>query len=77
MCKYCDEHTEKSSYSDIIEGRVDFGFYGDMLVGLTIIPERASLELALSNYGDKYKIFKAKIRYCPFCGRELKNGAVL
>lgn len=56
---------------------MDFGFYGDMLVGLTIIPERASLELALSNYGDKYKIFKAKIRYCPFCGRELKNGAVL
>ena len=52
-------------------------FFGDMLVGLTIIPERASLELGLSNYGDDFKIFKAKIRYCLFCGREFKNGAVL
>ena len=27
MCKYCDEQTEKAGYSDIIEGKVDFGFF--------------------------------------------------
>lgn len=70
MCKYCDEHIEKTSYSDIIEDKVDFGFFGEMLVGLTIVPEQASLELALSNYGDGVKVFKTKIKYCPFCGRE-------
>jgi len=50
---------------------VDFGFFGEMLVGLTIVPEQASLELALSNYGDDVRVFKTKIKYCSFCGREL------
>ena len=70
MCKYCDEHVEKTSYSDIIEDKVDFGFFGEMIVGLTIVPEQASLELALSNYGDGVKVLKTKIKYCPFCGRK-------
>ena len=45
-------------------------FFGEMIVGLTIVPEQASLELALSNYGDGVKVLKTKIKYCPFCGRK-------
>ena len=79
MCKYC-QIDELSNYSDDLVAessiRNDYGeclISTDVRIGYSDAQEAGLLAIGLW-FGNSVAVLKeVKIKYCPFCGREIKR----
>lgn len=66
-CKYCDATVGESPTESVILKVLNGGIFGPIILDLDIY-ENATMVIGL---GDDV-VAKAKIKYCPMCGRKLE-----
>ena len=74
MCKYCmTDENEDVIEKQIISEELDAGFLGGISVINQIDARESALKLTMINDKGDVQEYVQKIRFCPFCGREIRD----
>ncbi len=72
MCKYCmTDENEDVIEKQILSEDLDCGFLGGVSIINQIDARESELKLVMINERGDVQEYAEKIRFCPFCGREL------
>ena len=75
MCSYCDVDYDEGLAEDIISESLKlFALQNKTNLYVCVLPKDNELTVYLSSNDTLMTAGKAKIKYCPMCGRKLTNG---
>jgi hypothetical protein len=73
MCDYCTPNDDDYRWKSL---SINLGDFGKHVMDLSVSPSlhRLTVELRPDDIVEPLWIDSIKIRYCPYCGRRLKDG---
>ena len=80
MCEFCKNVDTGDDYKAILSNTIDCGIMGKLSVDVALCRKSPADAIPIMELGvcmdtsDNYANVDVPIKYCPMCGKELKEG---